>query len=1201
MSKSLDEAVYAFTGMRLPGVVPSKMWPLADDLDRLGDTVLNQLSPELAQIVRAVQTSVHGQAGRRFTAQTLPFAISDPKLLPEAGMLLKAAGTLLRGQALQADLNRKQGFVMFIFMQIQLAIAMIEAAFGDEADAAARIIETRAFIQRVLSLATAKMAAKITGMQMLFMPGSSIVAQAWQIVAGKRGGMDVGEIGHMVEYGLAAAASSLFALPGMKPGIAKLDELLKLAGAAKGVDNPLAGMSVSTVASMIIETGGGIFASGVVDGSWGVSSSVDDVISGSVEGSTEHAAHLLGKGFRGGGGPQPVDPAVTQLLENLKLGGLGPGPGDSGPNLNLAGGPTSGQNDGGPSPTATPPTGGLGSDQPSASPLDGPPDMTTSLLKPDLNSESGSDTSDSSSIFSRSSEGSTDTSMTELDPQPAADPAGPNLGLDSPAPGLTEFNTSAPQDLNGSVNVPPRASDLRRPDQPVADIPPLDVQQPETPAVNTPSTATGAHSGQPSAIDHSSPASVASTPSALTPNAAVPNAAAPNVPVPNAPDGQVGLPPSGPPGADAASPPFAPQPAAGHLHAPEGAVAPSASPPDAYSLSAVDQVAPPLAPAPGVAPNPVSSGSPVIPVDNVMPPTAPGQFPSHQQTAGSHFDGVAPGPLDTGPPPPDLGGRSAAGGSTFVQPGPIPTRAGDAGSSGPALGSWAVPQTDAAPGNVIVPSPAPPIPADSPIPPTPAAVPAPPAAAVAPHSSTAGTNSASPDPVPPGPGDRPTPTPPPTAEGVPAHPGTADEILPISRDEVIVPVAQTEPGSGLVPGPDGEFVGLGVVDSRGARDVWARYEAARVELDQALFAYARARPSGEVGSVSVDPVVVAAAGRVNAAVDARAGALAELAGLGFDGGAVRAPGGIADGSAADDGVSVIRIGVDESRLGNWWGGLGNPAAVEAAWRDFVVARRIADAAGFDSSAHFESAGRAMVVAAEDGLTPFGLSTDMRAELEAATVWDVVPGGGRLLGGAPFDVRAAGFGGERVFPDGNYLVLEPVGGLGQVGRRGRVMAPGAVPGQEGRELFAGAVDYPDNDSVRITGNDGVYREYRDGVDGWEAGRPLTGPAGSPEVLAERFRSGSDPVLAVLLGGNAVPVARRNSADGGFVLTEVGGAGRSWEYGPDFRLRPSAAPAARAVYRAAWLELEEALAGYARVRPWEAVGSASVNPVVVAAAG
>jgi hypothetical protein len=396
---------------------------------------------------------------------------------------------------------------------------------------------------------------------------------------------------------------------------------------------------------------------------------------------------------------------------------------------------------------------------------------------------------------------------------------------------------------------------------------------------------------------------------------------------------------------------------------------------------------------------------------------------------------------------------------------------------------------------------------------------------------------------------------------------------------------------------------LGIAEPRPARDVWAWYQTARVELDQALFAYKRARPSGEMGSVSVDPVVVAAAGRVNEAVETWLALLGELRNLGFDPAAVVASGRPGDGSAVDSEGRGMRIGVAEDQLGGWWRRLGNATEVEAAWRRYVVARRVADTATLASEERLggerrQTAEQAAEADALRGLEQLGVTANQRAALEAATVWVLEPYGDRLLGGAPFDMRAVGPGGEFVLPDGNHLVVGRAVGPGQADLRGRVMAPE----EEGRELFAGVVDFPDHDSVRITGNDGVYRQYRHGVDAWEGGRPLTGPAGSPDLLAARFAAGSDPVFGVRIYGAVVWVERANNADGGFVLTELDGARRSWEYGPDFRLLPPPVQRnALADYRAAWVELEEALAGYARVRPWEAVGSISVDPVVMAAAG
>ncbi|MGF7236343.1 MAG: hypothetical protein ACQSGP_15470, partial [Frankia sp.] len=213
--------------------------------------------------------------------------------------------------------------------------------------------------------------------------------------------------------------------------------------------------------------------------------------------------------------------------------------------------------------------------------------------------------------------------------------------------------------------------------------------------------------------------------------------------------------------------------------------------------------------------------------------------------------------------------------------------------------------------------------------------------------------------------------------------------------------------------------GAGIGGDRAARDVWTRYQAARVELDQALFAYKRVRPWEAVGSEPTEPTeptVAAAAGRVTAAGGGLLAVLGELRELGVNRGAVLASVGMGDGSAVDADGRAMRIGLDESRLGPWWRELNNPARVEAAWRRFVLALRVADAMAFAPEARADDGGRreaaeaaeaaeqaadaaAAIGDAQDGLEQLGVTPAQQAELEAATVWDLIPDGGRLLGGA----------------------------------------------------------------------------------------------------------------------------------------------------------------------------------------------------------
>ncbi|MBE3202279.1 hypothetical protein [Parafrankia sp. CH37] len=377
MSKSWDDAIYAFTGMRVtPAETIVEVQRLANVL-RNSTSKVDQLSLDLIAIIRAVKATVDSRAGRRFVGQTAQFVVDEPKLLPKGGLLLQAAANMLDAQALRMDLTRKQGEVMFYFMQIQLAIAAIEAAFGGGPAAAERIATTRTIIQMVLSREFALTTTKITGMQMLFMPGSSIIAQIWQILEGKRGDLDGGEVWHMIKYGLAAAASSVVAVPGLHNAMNKWNQVLVNQGVRGGAGNPIADLFASTLTSILLESGGGYFASGIVDGDWSGKTIVDDIISGTTEGSTESAARGIGRGARNGivgpGGGPDVN-GINDLIADLKdadaLNGNGD---DDSPGDSPGGGPSNTSN-GNPSPNGNAPSnGGADSGPPNSGPGAGPP------------------------------------------------------------------------------------------------------------------------------------------------------------------------------------------------------------------------------------------------------------------------------------------------------------------------------------------------------------------------------------------------------------------------------------------------------------------------------------------------------------------------------------------------------------------------------------------------------------------------------------------------------------------------------------------------------------------------------------------------------------------------------------------------------------------------------------------------------------
>src|SRR4029450_1425298 len=114
--------------------------------------------------------------------------------------------------AVEMDYTRRQSLIMFIFMMVELAIAAAEAFFAPE-DAAERVATTRTIMQTVLRSALFKTAVRSTAIQMLFMPGSALLAQPSQMADGIRSGLNWGEIGKQALYGLSVAALSTIAGP----------------------------------------------------------------------------------------------------------------------------------------------------------------------------------------------------------------------------------------------------------------------------------------------------------------------------------------------------------------------------------------------------------------------------------------------------------------------------------------------------------------------------------------------------------------------------------------------------------------------------------------------------------------------------------------------------------------------------------------------------------------------------------------------------------------------------------------------------------------------------------------------------------------------------------------------------------------------------------------------------------------------------
>ncbi|WP_026311050.1 hypothetical protein [Parafrankia elaeagni] len=321
MADSLDNAVLAFTGMRLPQADTRMMWALASILDAYGDQVINGLSQDLRELVRSVQASVGGSPGRKFVDQTSRFVIDPPHLLPQGGLLLKSGAKGLDSTALEMDYMRTQGITMFAFMMAQILEALAEGFFGIGI-AIALAEYYRWYLRTVLIFLASRVELRVLLMQMLFMPGSSLIAMIDQIVDGRRKGVDTKELGRMTLHALVGTATTLVSLPFMSKATTAFDDFLKKVGVAGGVDNFAAGLTNASLWSIIQETSAEFLGSGLVDGKWQVN--VSAVWSAVAEAAGEFLGNRAGRAGRGLLGGPNVNPNTA---DPTSAGGAGLGVG----------------------------------------------------------------------------------------------------------------------------------------------------------------------------------------------------------------------------------------------------------------------------------------------------------------------------------------------------------------------------------------------------------------------------------------------------------------------------------------------------------------------------------------------------------------------------------------------------------------------------------------------------------------------------------------------------------------------------------------------------------------------------------------------------------------------------------------------------------------------------------------------------------
>ncbi|TWJ27442.1 hypothetical protein JD81_00931 [Micromonospora sagamiensis] len=293
LSESSKRALEAFTGMRLHR---SKLPVLAYDLNALevlAERLRTVLVPELAQVIKVVGAAGEGEVFDRFVAQTAPFV----ELLDGVADVKVGVAQAMRGFLNQMELTDRQALVMFIFMMTELAVAFAMAFFLP-VEAAAHIVKTRTIIQTILRSSMVRAAASSTAIQMLFMPGSSLLAQITMVADGLMPGVDWAQVGKQALYGLAVAGVTTAAGPAMGRFAGVVGGGLAKFGVSDATRDLLTRLWMVPVSEVGLEVVGDIAASYMVDGTYDPSGLAMAAISGALSGSGELGASAAGAAAR---------------------------------------------------------------------------------------------------------------------------------------------------------------------------------------------------------------------------------------------------------------------------------------------------------------------------------------------------------------------------------------------------------------------------------------------------------------------------------------------------------------------------------------------------------------------------------------------------------------------------------------------------------------------------------------------------------------------------------------------------------------------------------------------------------------------------------------------------------------------------------------------------------------------------------------
>ncbi|MFG1955038.1 hypothetical protein [Micromonospora sp. NPDC048830] len=297
LDESAMRVLEGFTGLKLSRTKLPLLWQDIGTAEVLEHRVRTVLGPMLEQTIKAVREAGEGEVFDRFVAQTVPFV----RKMAETADLLLAVIEAEKKFFLETETGKRTAVAMFSFMQAEFAAAAA-MWFWNPVGAAAHVAQTRSIIQAVLRSAAVRSAASGTAVQMLFMPGSALLAEVSMMTDGLQSGVNWSAVGKQAAFAGSVAFLSTVAGPAMGKVAGAV-----AAGVSKlGVPDAIRPLLVDVLTRPVLETGGevifGIGAEGMVTGHVNLDNVGADATSGAFSGAAGSVAGTVGAaaGFAAG-------------------------------------------------------------------------------------------------------------------------------------------------------------------------------------------------------------------------------------------------------------------------------------------------------------------------------------------------------------------------------------------------------------------------------------------------------------------------------------------------------------------------------------------------------------------------------------------------------------------------------------------------------------------------------------------------------------------------------------------------------------------------------------------------------------------------------------------------------------------------------------------------------------------------------------